>query len=83
MHFSIMKIRKLFISLFFFTLVIGGFFFAVIKSNSSINEPAIVEAWDINVKLSVQTSYYSSAAGKIGSALLIRSLLIMHKKSRH
>lgn len=64
-----MKTRKLFITLSFFALAIGAFSFATAINISQVKEVANVEAWDINVKPSVETSYYNAAKGKTGSSL--------------
>ncbi len=64
-----MKTKKLFTSLSFLTLALGAFSFATIINDSSVKEPAVIEAWSTDVKPSVAASYYSAADGKTGSQL--------------
>lgn len=64
-----MKTKKLFTLLSFLTLAFGAFSFATAINNSHTKEVATVDAWNINVKPSVETSYYDSAKGKTGSEL--------------
>lgn len=49
-------------------LAVGTLSFVGIKS-SEYKEPVVTESWDLNVKPSVETTYYSAADGKTGSAL--------------
>lgn len=64
-----MKKNKILLLLSSLTLIFGAFYLSVSSSDIFKKDPVAVEAWDINVKPSVETSYYSSATGKTGSTL--------------
>ena len=65
-----MKRNKIALILTSFVLALSvGTFIGVSHTNKVINEVAVTDAWDTNVKPSVQTSYYSAADGKTGTSL--------------
>ena len=65
-----MKKNKIVLILSSFALALCvGTFIGVSHTNKVINEAAVTNAWDTNVKPSVQASYYSAADGKTGTSL--------------
>lgn len=64
-----MKKHKLSIILSTSLLALGLISLPSVAKTAGSKEPAIAKAWDINVKPSVQNSYYAAAEGKTGNAL--------------
>lgn len=64
-----MKTKKLFTSLSFLTIALGAFSFATALKENNQPDFAVTEAWSLDVKPSVDASYYSAADGKTGSQL--------------